>query len=293
MIGMGDENHISVGGRYRQLRQELTPTYGAGEATAMARLIFHSLKGWDTTGLVVHEGDILSPFILQRIEEIVEELKNGRPLQYILGEADFYGMRLRVDESTLIPRPETEELVDMIVKDADNRADLRVLDVGAGSGAIAIALARNLRFPEIKGIDISREALKVAEANAKALHAPVAFEQKDIFEYAPAPDSYDIIVSNPPYICEREKIAMERNVLDYEPAQALFVTDDDPLKFYIRIAEIGTSALSGRGGIYFEINPLYALDMVTMMEESGYCNVETIKDLSGKPRFVKGMKGDK
>lgn len=272
--------------RYRLLRQELTPLFGVGEATSIARLIFHSLKGWDTTGLVVHAADVLSPFILTRIEEILNRLKSGEPIQYILGEGRFYGMTLKVTPAVLIPRPETEELVELIVKEADERPDLRVLDIGTGSGAIAIALSRNLRFPKIDAVDISSEALKVAEENARMLHAPVRFLCEDIFRWAPDDRSLDIIVSNPPYICEKEKKDMEKNVLDYEPHGALFVPEDDPLLFYRRIAEIGQDALVEGGKLYFEINPLYAVDLRGMLERMGYRQVCLVEDISRRKRFA-------
>lgn len=272
--------------RYRLLRKELIPLFGEGEATAMSRLIFHALKGWDATELVIHAADRLSPFILGRIDEILGRLRKHEPLQYIIGEARFYGMNLKVTPATLIPRPETEELVELIVKEADGREDLRVLDVGTGSGGIAIALSRNLRFPEVTAIDISEEALKVAEENAAKLHARIKFEHRDIFEYSPAKGSFDIIVSNPPYICEKEKGEMDTNVLEYEPAEALFVPDSDPLLFYRRIAEIGREALSPAGRLYFEINPLYAKELIDMIAETGYQDVRLIKDLSRKERFL-------
>lgn len=280
---------MTVEERYRLLRRELMPLFGAGEATAMARLIFRCLKGWDTTGLVVHAGDILTPFILERIEDIIARLKNGEPLQYILGESRFYGMTMKVDRSTLIPRPETEELVDAIVAQSSSRSDLRVLDVGCGSGAIAIALSRNLRFPEVTAIDISPEALDVARHNASALHASVKFIEADVFDWSPAADSFDIIVSNPPYICENEKSGMERNVLDYEPSTALFVPDSNPLMFYRRIAQVGLESLSDGGRLYFEINPCYANQLSRMLKELGYRNVEIWKDMSGKERFVSAV----
>ncbi|MDE5843228.1 MAG: peptide chain release factor N(5)-glutamine methyltransferase [Muribaculaceae bacterium] len=277
---------ITTEERYRFLRRELMPLFGTGEATAMARLIFHALKGWDTTGLVVHAADVLSPFILERIEEIVRRLQRGEPLQYILGEGRFYGMTLKVDRSTLIPRPETEELVEAIAERYGSLSDLRVLDVGTGSGAIAIALSRNLRFAEVTALDVSPAALKVAEENARTLHARIRFVEADIFDWIPAAEEYDIIVSNPPYICDKEKKDMERNVLDFEPAGALFVPDDDPLRFYRRIAEIGLRGLCKGGMLYFEINPLYASELKLMLTDMGYESVEVWKDLSGKDRFA-------
>ena len=287
---MTSESNITLEERYRLLRQELTPFFGSGEATSMARLIFHALKGWDTTGLVVHAPDILSPYILTRIDEIVDRLKGGEPLQYILGEGRFYGMTLEVNPSTLIPRQETEELVEIIIKESDDRSDLRVLDIGTGSGAIAIALSRNLRFPKVTAIDISSEAVDTARRNAGRLHADVEILQADVFDLTPKRESLDIIVSNPPYICEKEMVDMEKNVLDHEPHAALFVPDDDPLKFYRRIAEIGTTALVKGGRIYFEINPIYADDMQRMMESFGYSDVRLIEDISHRKRFCTAVK---
>lgn len=289
MSGCGDEK-ITVESRYRQLRQSLIPKYGEGEATAMARLIFHYLKGWDATGLVIHAADTLSPFVLSRINEIEKRLSKNEPLQYILGETYFYGMHLKVDRHTLIPRPETAELVDMIVSEAANRSDLRVLDIGTGSGAIAIALARNLRFPQVEAVDVSEGALKVAQENAEAMHAQIKLLNRNIFDWQPDRKSFDIIVSNPPYICEKEKTEMERNVLDYEPHMALFVPDDDPLLFYRRIAEIGCDALAKDGNIYFEINPLYAGQLREMLEKMDYRKVIVHKDSSNKERFISALR---
>ncbi len=287
---MNIDNSLTVEERYRTLRHELEAIVGPGEATAMARLIFHSLKGWDTTGLVVHSADRLSSFILSRIEEILERLKTGEPLQYILGEGRFYGMTLEVTPDTLIPRPETEELVELIVKEADGRADLDVLDVGTGSGAIAIALSRNLRFPKVTAIDISDAALEVARRNAKRLHADVTFIHADIFDWEPAPESLDIIVSNPPYICEKEKDEMERNVLDHEPHTALFVPDENPLLFYRRITDIGRTTLRSGGRLYFEINPLYAGQLAAQTREAGYRDVRLTEDISHRQRFLSAVK---
>ncbi len=285
-----DDN--SVESVYRSLRQRLAALTGSdGEATAMARLIFHSLKGWNTTDLVIHAPDRLSEFTLERIDNIMERLGNHEPLQYILGEGRVYGIDLRVTPDTLIPRPETEELVEMIVERADGRSDLRVLDIGTGSGAIAIALARNLRFPQISALDISEGALDVARDNARRLHADIRFLHADILTYDPPRHSLDIIVSNPPYIALKERAEMEPHVKDHEPARALFVPDDDPLLFYRRILTIGLDALTGAGRVYFEINPLYASELKQMMQQMGYDGVELHKDISGRLRFASGELG--
>ncbi|MDE6009913.1 MAG: peptide chain release factor N(5)-glutamine methyltransferase [Muribaculaceae bacterium] len=276
---------------YRRLRRQLADLTGSdGEATAMTRLIFHALKGWDATGIVIHAADTLSEFTARRIEDILERLGNGEPLQYILGEARFYGMDLQVNPATLIPRPETEELVDLVVSSTRGLRDLRVLDVGTGSGAIAIALSRNMEFPEVTALDISGEALEVARANAARLHARINFLQADIFTWQPLPETFDIIVSNPPYVMESEKKDMERHVLEYEPHTALFVPDDDPLLFYRRIAETGRSALSRDGMIFFEINPLCAGSLQEMLTRMVYTDVETIQDISRRRRFIKARR---
>jgi len=286
---MMTETGITVGKIVRQLQAELTPLYGAGEAKAMVRLIFHALKGWSLTDMVIHEDSPLSEYMAGKINGIKLRLLNNEPIQYVLGEAYFYGLNLKVTADTLIPRPETEQLVDMIVKD-NEESDLNVLDIGTGSGAIAIALARNLRFPQVSAIDISEGALKTAKENADSLHAKVDFISADIFTYSPIPDSLNIIVSNPPYIDESEKSSMEKNVLDYEPHTALFVPDSNPLIYYSRIAEIGSYALRHGGKLYFEINPRHAGDIVELLQKKGYKDIETINDLHGKIRFVKCKK---
>ncbi|MDE5806701.1 MAG: peptide chain release factor N(5)-glutamine methyltransferase [Muribaculaceae bacterium] len=276
--------------KVKEIRGLLSPLYGEGEAKAMTRLIFHSLKGWNATDMIIHEGDEISGYISGKIDEIIKCLENHEPIQYILGEAYFYGMDLKVDRSVLIPRPETEELVDMIVKEWSGRQDLRVLDIGTGSGAIAIALSRNLPFSKVEAIDISKEALSVAEGNARKMKARIAFRNEDVFVFSPDPDSFDIIVSNPPYIDESEKAAMDRNVLDYEPHTALFVPDDNPLIFYSRIATIAAAALVDGGMIYLEINPRHCEEMKELLANEGFTDIEAVKDMYGKERFVTAKK---
>lgn len=268
------------------LRRHLSSIYGEGEAKAMVRLIFHHLKGWSQTDLIINEDREVSDYTLSKIKGILSRLENHEPLQYILGEAHFYGMNLKVDRSTLIPRPETAELVDLIIHRADTRPDLRVLDIGTGSGAIAIALSRFLRFPIVKAIDFSKDALTIAEENARNLKARVSFVEADVFTYSPSPVYFDIIVSNPPYIDESEKAGMERNVLDFEPSSALFVPDDNPLVFYSRISTIAAQALVHKGQLYLEINPRHAEEMRALLENDGFISVELIKDTFGQQRFA-------
>lgn len=280
-----DKNGRTVNMLSKEIVRLLTPAYGAGEAKAMMRLIFHHLKGWTQTDLMIMSDRPVSQYMIGKVNEILARVDAGEPIQYVVGEARFYGMDLEVTPAVLIPRPETSELVDMIVHENEG-SDLRVLDVGTGSGAIAIALARNLRFPVVTAIDISADALEVARANADRLHARIGFIAQDVFLYEPAPDSFDIIVSNPPYIAEHEKKDMDNNVLDFEPAAALFVPDDNPLIYYSRISEIGRKSLSPGGRLYFEINPDYAAQLEAMLKADGYEDVRIVEDISHRPRFA-------
>lgn len=276
----------------KKLRESLLPLYGPRETEAIIRLIFHYLKGWDLTAILIHGDDELSPFIKEEIDKILQRLLNYEPIQYITGEARFHGLELKVKPGVLIPRPETAELVDIIVDEADRREDLQVLDVGTGSGAIALALASSLRFPQIYALDISKDALEIARENAKNLNLKIQFIQADIFKWEP--DGYfDIIVSNPPYIDLSERSSMERNVIDYEPEKALFVPDNDPICFYKRIADIGCRSLKTDGRIYFEINPRYAAEIKNLMIDKRFTDIEIVRDSFGKERFVKGIWKDK
>lgn len=270
----------------REMQKRLAPDYGIREAYAMTSLIFHALKGWDRTQLLINSDLPVSERMLSRAGEILVRLENHEPLQYILGEAYFYGMDLKVTPAVLIPRPETAELVDLIVDRYRDRQDLRVLDAGTGSGAIAIALARSLPFSQVTAIDISEAALEVARENATALKARITFLHEDIFIWAPAPRSFDIIVSNPPYVTESERKDMDANVLDHEPATALFVPDSDPLRYYRRIADMAVTALQPGGSLWFEINPLYADAIATLLSERGFTDVTIERDAQGKQRFA-------
>lgn len=285
-----ENTQINIAHLSRKLKSKLSPVYGEGEAKAMVRLIFHSLKGWDLTDMLIHADNPASEYLLEKTEEILSRLLKHEPIQYILGEAYFYGMNMKVNSSTLIPRPETEELVDMIVKDNSDNKDLSVLDVGTGSGAIAIALSRNLPFSTVSAIDISPEALLTAKENAETLHAQINFVEADVFKYAPETNLFDIIVSNPPYIDESEKKDMDCNVLDYEPHSALFVPDDNPLIYYSRIATIASDSLKKGGKLYFEINPRHACDLKSYLTHEGFENVSIVKDINGKERFIKCSK---
>lgn len=284
-MGPEDASDLKVSALVKKLVDSLTPLYGNGEAKAIVRLIFHSLKGWNATDLIVNGDREASEFLLEKIKSAVDRILAGEPVQYVLGESRFYGMDILTDRRVLIPRQETEELVEAIIKENPEK-DLRVLDVGTGSGAIAIALARNLKFPEVTAIDISKDALDLAKENASRLHARIKFEQADIFDYMPAPDTFDIIVSNPPYIAESEKEEMEANVLDFEPSLALFVPDENPLIYYSRISEAALTGLKRGGKLYFEINPRFASDLQSMLSQEGFSDVRILEDISHKKRFA-------
>lgn len=283
---------LTAGGLARAVQDELARVCGDGEARAMTRLMFHHLKGWSVTDMIVNADRPASEYLVSKTAGILRRVLAGEPIQYVLGESRFYGMDLEVTPAVLIPRPETEELVDMIVRE-NRRPDLRVLDVGTGSGAIAIALSRNLPFSKVTAIDISEEALAVARTNAARLHAEINFMHEDIFRFEPEADSFDIIVSNPPYIAESERKDMEPNVLEHEPEGALFVPDDNPLVYYSRISEIAMTALVGSGRLYYEINPDYASRLTTMLEADGFTDVEIRKDISRRDRFAVARKAEK
>ncbi|MBI4947309.1 MAG: peptide chain release factor N(5)-glutamine methyltransferase [Bacteroidetes bacterium] len=289
--------------------------YPKGELDAFVLLTVHELFGLSKEDMLTRKRQPLNAKEAERISSIVNELKTEKPIQYILGRTDFYGCKIRVNEHVLIPRPETEELVDLILFDIKRntnsptplyKGELNILDIGTGSGCIAIALKKNLTNTNVSAIDISEEALLTAKANAILNQTKISFLQADITS-PPTPlpqekgvkSTFNIIVSNPPYIRISEKEKMSKNVLNYEPHLALFVKDDDPLLFYKAIAEFAKAHLTpnpsptGEGGntggkLYFEINEALGLEVKKMLEEKGFKNVEIKKDMSGKQRFAIG-----
>ena len=278
----------------RGIVERLAPKYGEGEARAMGRIIFENMKGWSAVDLAIKANEPMTEFMEGKIDGVVERLMDDEPIQYIFGVADFYGMKLKVTPDTLIPRPETAELVDIIVQE-NRRKDLRVIDLGTGSGCIAIALARNLPFADVTGVDISGKALEVARENASLLHSWVEFVQGDILKLADSGvhsgfREFDIIVSNPPYIAESERKWMEKNVLEHEPASALFVPDDNPLEFYDAILKFAKVGLAAGGRVYFEINPRYAREMVSLCRTYGFDDAIEMRDSYGKIRFLRAMR---
>ena len=224
-------------------------------------------------------------------EKALLRLKKQEPIQYILGTTEFYGLTFKVNEHTLIPRPETEELVDWVLSNLhDQDRVLDILDIGTGSGCIAISLAKNIPTARVSGIDISEKTLEVAQENAVKNQVLVSFCQKDILKTTALKNKYDVMVSNPPYVRQLEKKAMNPNVLDYEPGVALFVPNEDPLLFYRKIAQLAMVSLQTRGWLYFEINEYLSKEMDVLLKEIGFANIEIKKDFREVPRMIKCQK---
>lgn len=267
-------------------RSRLTPVYGGSEASWLLRIIMEHLKGWDQVELLMRADKEVSDFTVSSVNAVIDRLLHHEPIQYIFGDTYWHGMTLKVTPDVLIPRPETEELVDLIVKD-NRQSDLKVLDVCTGSGCIAVALAKFMNFPQVTAIDISQPALAIARENAALQKVKVKFETADALDLGKTlTEKYDIIVSNPPYVMESEKSAMDSNVLDHEPALALFVPDRDPLKFYKAIATYAYTALEDKGRLYFELNPLTADVLREWLSQSGWNDVTLLPDINTKTRFL-------
>jgi release factor glutamine methyltransferase len=267
-----------------QLRSGLAGVADPHEVQAMIRVICEDVFNYDPVDVVLRQESVLPDFAQQRITDLIHRLQRHEPLQYIVGNARFHGHKFKVTPAVLIPRPETEQLVDLIV-DENKESDLRVLDMGTGSGCIAISLARALKFAQVDALDVSRDALAVARANAEALQVKVRFFESDMLAPQPAA-TYDIIVSNPPYICWSERESMERNVKDYEPGQALFVPDNDPLLFYKAIVPYAKQSLERGGRLYLEINQRFGAEVKRLLDEHGFDEVRIIDDSYGKVRFA-------
>lgn len=279
---------------YQQFWQSLTPLYDAGEAQAIVRTVLDVEYGMTLTDIICGKVNELSSDEERNLEEIITRLQNGEPVQYVLGEADFAGRTFHVEPGVLIPRPETAELCQWIEEEVSSlEADERkqILDICTGSGCIAITLGLNIPNSEVTGWDISEDALRIAQGNVEMLKARnVRIEYQDALMLPKAAETADIIVSNPPYICEKEKADMEKNVLEHEPSIALFVPDEEPLKFYRAIAEYASSALKSEGALYFEINPIYEKETREMLEGLGFKDIETKEDAFGKKRMMKAKK---
>ena len=276
---------------YQEFWQSLTPLYDAGEAQAIVRTVLDVEYGMTLTDIICGKVNELSSDEERNLEEIITRLQNGEPVQYVLGEADFAGRTFHVEPGVLIPRPETAELCQWVEEDASSlKADesKQILDICTGSGCIAITLGLTIPNSEVTGWDISEDALRIAQGNVEMLKVGnVRIEYQDALMLPKAAEAADIIVSNPPYICEKEKAEMEKNVLEHEPSIALFVPDEKPLKLYRAIAEYASSALKSGGELYFEINPIYEKETREMLQELDFKDIETKEDAFGKKRMMK------
>lgn len=268
------------------IKESLADLYSPNEITFLTQIVIENVTDLSIPMIISDKNRKITINQQKRIEEIVERLKKSEPIQYILGGAQFFNLKFKVNSNVLIPRPETEELVELILEDnRDNRA-VKVLDIGTGSGCISISLAKYLSDSIVSAWDISESALVVATENARINNVNVDFQKVDVLGCIPDQQKYDLIVSNPPYVLDSEKRVMDNNVLGYEPHLALFVEDNEPLIFYERIATIAQSILTKGGRLYFEINEQKGQEIVNMLEDKGFSEVAIKKDISGKDRIV-------
>lgn len=262
--------------------------YPDSEILSMAKLLLTETFGMSVTELYAGKDNCFSAKEQKQLDDILARLQKYEPLQYIIGRESFYGLTFEVNRHVLIPRPETAELVDWVIND-HKESPVHILDIGTGSSCIAISLAKNIRGSQVTSWDISEKALEVAGRNCQWNNVNVTLEHKDILQATSCGTQYDVIVSNPPYITEREKAEMEANVLNWEPEVALFVPDDKPLLFYQKIAALGRKILTANGCLYFEINRAYGKPISDILKDMGYRNIELRKDISQNDRMIKAI----
>jgi release factor glutamine methyltransferase len=271
-------------------REGLSGYYSDGEIRNMFNLASEHLLNYSKIDIHISRQDPISTEVLENFSKFLARLRNWEPVQYIMGSADFYGLSFHVDPRVLIPRPETEELVDWIVKEEYGRA-ADILDLGTGSGCIAVSLAVSQPGTSVSACDISEDILALARENAAANRATVDFFRLDILGTgAVLPQQYQVMVSNPPYVRQMEKTFMRHNVLDFEPGLALFVPDNDPLCYYRNLALLGRKYLKDGGSLYLEINENLPRETVRLLESAGFYGVEVRPDINGKARMVRGRK---
>ena len=275
------------------IRNSLETIYPPEEIRSLTQWILEKVCNLSRHQQILCKDKQLSHTEKQTIRTIVQRLQLSEPIQYIFGETEFCGIPFKVSPSVLIPRPETEELVHSIIQE-QTATHLCILDIGTGSGCIAVTLAKRLTGARVYALDISEEALTIAKQNAQQNDASVQFVQADILAPVNPEDIslplFDLIVSNPPYVTMREKAALKPNVSAYEPHAALFVPDDDPVIFYRRIVELSCDLLTANGLLYFEINALFGEKIGRILRQKGYREIELRKDLSGKERFIKAKR---
>ena len=273
--------------------ETLLPIYDQGEIESFFYLILENKQQLKRVDLALQPNLKFSESDIEVWNSILAQLQKQIPLQYILGSTSFYGLDFIVNENVLIPRPETEELVEWIIYEnlkKEKSKDLKILDIGTGSGCIAISLAKNIPNAQVFAIDISDKALATAKKNAESNAVTVTFLEKNILETADLQQQFDIIVSNPPYVRNLEKVEINKNVLEYEPHLALFVEDDDAFIFYRKIAKLAQKNLSQNGQLYFEINQYLGKEMIDLLKEMHFINIQLKKDIYGNDRMIFGRK---
>ena len=279
---------------YREnFKNELLSIYDEHEIDSFFYIILKKIHNLKRIDLALNPETIMDGIHLKEWKNIVSDFKKEKPIQYILGETEFYGLRFEVNENTLIPRPETEELIELIVTEGKGKrheAGVKILDIGTGSGCIAISLAKNIPDAGVFAIDVSEKALDTAKRNAEINQANVTFWLKNILETEDLEQQFDVIVSNPPYVRNLEKAEIKRNVLQYEPHLALFVEDGDPLLFYRKIAMLAMRNLTSTGKLYFEINQYLGKETVQLLENLGFSDVKLLKDIYGNDRMVSAIR---
>lgn len=274
----------------KQFSAELSDIYAREEAAMLCFLSVQHRFMWMKASYLLNKQEVISDVDKTHFLDILGQLKTSKPIQYILGETDFYGRTFRVNPAVLIPRPETEELVKWVVETVSTK-NPSILDIGTGSGCIAISLKIEIPEAEVVAIDISADALALAQQNATILKAPVTFIERDVLNMHPTDltTNFDVLVSNPPYIALAEKDSMKANVLANEPHVALFVPDTNPLIFYDRISALAQAKLKPGGFLFFEINERFGTEVLALLVKKGFKQIELRKDLSGKDRMVKAQ----
>lgn len=282
---------MTIQAAFTYIVSTLIPIHGDREAASIAHILMEHLTGLGKMDRIVYKERELTEEQSAGLELALQGMLRHEPVQYVTGTSWFYGMELKVSQDVLIPRPETEELAEWIIADVHMAGTSpRILDIGTGSGAIPLALKKNLPDAQVSGLDVSAGALNIARENAERLSLDVNFELVDILDTTITLPGYDIIVSNPPYICERERVDMQEHVVSYEPNIALFVPDEDPLRFYRRIGKVALEQLPAGGSLYFEINEAFGQETVALLISQGFDEVILRQDLFGKDRMIKATK---
>lgn len=272
------------------IRESLHSQFAENELRIVTQILISEITGFSPAQIIVNKNTIFSDEQVKLVHSFVEKLKKNEPLQYVTGKTEFFGLKIITKPGVLIPRPETEELIEWIMQSLDRSPNFDMLDIGTGSGCIALALKSVFENAHVSAMDISAEALEIAAENANVLSLPISFLQGDALHLSAENSRWDVIVSNPPYIPTAEKQVMDSAVVDFEPHQALFVPDNDPLLFYRRIAEYAFSALRVNGLLFFEIHRDFGQQCVAMLHETGFTNVELRRDISGNDRMIKAKR---